>query len=148
MAETKPVDQFPLFADRLRKRWADGAARYGDASFGRPMVETVRQVLEELEDVPGWLFVLWVQARVAAGEVLDLAQRHELEEDFLRAMRVPRERRNAVQEIEWIAGCGFERWRSIRMTLAGVLHQLGTLQPACEATKGPRGSIRDPRSSD
>lgn len=148
MAETKTVDQFPLFADRLRKRWAEGAARYGDASFGRPMVETVRQILEELEDVPGWLFVLWVQARVAAGEVLDLAQRRDLEEEFLRRMREHHDTRNAVQEVEWIAGCGFERWRNIRMTLAGVLHQLGTLQPAGEATKGPRGSIRDPRSSD
>lgn len=149
MAE--PVDQFPLFAERLRKRWAAGAARYGDASFSAPMVETVKQVLEELEDVPGWAFVLWLQARMQCGEAIDLQRRQDYEVEFLRAMRSSAEPRNVIDKIARLAGDAFHRWHCIRMTLAGIVHELAQHELAkvhSEVRKGPRGSMRDPRSSD
>lgn len=137
---------FTLFAERLRKRWAGGAKRYGDASFRATMAETCRQVMEELEDVPGWSFVLWLQARMHCGEAIDLARRQDYEAEFLAAMRSAREPRNAVDKIARLAGDAFHRWHAIRLMLAGILHDLA--QVRCDATKGPRGSIRDPRSSD
>lgn len=115
---------FATFSDRLRKRWADGAKRYGDQSFATPMTETCRQIMEELEDVPGWAFVLWIQARIACGEAIDLTRRQDYEAEFLRAMRVDREPRNAVERIEQLAGSAFYRWHLMRTGLHDIITQL------------------------
>lgn len=142
-----PLDSaFTLFAERLRKRWAAGAKRYGDASFSQSMTDTCRQITEELEDVPGWAFVLWLQSRMHCGEVIDLQRRQDYEGEFLRAMRSSVEPRNAVDKIARLAGDAFHRWHVIRLTLDGIVRDLAQVRG--DATKGPRGSIRDPRSSD
>lgn len=48
----------------LRKRWKAGAREYGDRSFFRSPLETVDQVLDEVADIAGWAFVLWVQLKL------------------------------------------------------------------------------------
>lgn len=115
---------FATFSDRLRKRWDAGAKRYGDQSFAAPMTETCRQIMEELEDVPGWAFVLWIQARIACGEAIDLTRRQDYEAEFLRAMQSNKEPRNVVERIAQMAGDDFYRWHNRRMALAGVVHEL------------------------
>lgn len=54
----------------LRKRWKAGAREYGDRSFFRPPFETVDQVLDEVADVAGWAFVLWVQLKLRLDNVV------------------------------------------------------------------------------
>lgn len=118
------VQAFSLFAERLRKRWAAGAQQYGDASFHRPLADTCRQIMEELEDVPGWAFVLWLQARITAGEAIDLTRRADYEAEFLAAMQSNKEPRNVVERIAQMAGDDFYRWHNRRLALAGVVHEL------------------------
>lgn len=124
-----PLDSaFTLFAERLRKRWADGAKRYGDQSFAAPLTETCRQIMEELEDVPGWAFILWIQVRHRCGEAIDLTRRQDYEAEFLRSMRVDREPRNAVERIEQLAGSAFYRWHLVRTGLHDIITQLKAVQ--------------------
>lgn len=52
------------FVAMLRKRWKSGARTYGDGSFYRPVPETVDQILDEVADIAGWAFVLWVQLKL------------------------------------------------------------------------------------
>lgn len=47
------------FLYRLQKRLQKGAVEYGDASFDKPIPETIEQLMEEVEDIAGWAFVLW-----------------------------------------------------------------------------------------
>lgn len=115
---------FATFSDRFRERLANGAVRYGDKSFGKPMVETCRQIMEELEDVPAWAFILWIQARIACGEVIDLTKRQDYEAEFLRAMRSVSEPRNAIERIEQLAGSAFYRWHLVRTGLHDIITQL------------------------
>lgn len=65
------------FVAMLRKRWKAGAREYGDRSFFRPKAETVDQVLDEIADVAGWSFVLWVQLRLRFDAMLDAAAKIE-----------------------------------------------------------------------
>ncbi len=115
---------FATFSERLRKRWSAGAKRYGDQSFAAPMTETCRQIMEELEGVPGWAFILWIQARMRCGEAIDLTKRQDYEAEFLRAMRGDREPRNAVERIEQLAGSAFYRWHLVRTELHNIITQL------------------------
>jgi len=49
------------FTTRLRARLDAGAREYGDASFQRPAAELIDEIQQELEDVAGWGFLLWVR---------------------------------------------------------------------------------------
>lgn len=60
------------FLDTLAARLAAGAAEYGNASFSRPAPETTAEILDEVLDVAGWAYVLWVQMRQRL-EALELA---------------------------------------------------------------------------
>jgi hypothetical protein len=53
--------EFDVFADAVADRLEHGAQAYRDRSFERPSVELVGEVLEELEDVAGWAFLLWTR---------------------------------------------------------------------------------------
>jgi len=62
------------FVTRLRARLNAGSIEYGNASFERPAAELIDEIQQELEDVAGWGFLLWLRlsrlrahvARVAA----------------------------------------------------------------------------------
>lgn len=58
------------FKKRLDARWAKGAKEYGDASFGESPAATTEQILQEIEDIAGWAFVLWVQMLQRVSSVL------------------------------------------------------------------------------
>ena len=49
------------FTARLRARLEAGAREYGDTSFSRPAAELIDEIQQELEDVAGWGFLLWVR---------------------------------------------------------------------------------------
>jgi hypothetical protein len=50
--------QFIEFAARVKKRLDAGHLEYGDGSFERPPQELLDEILEEIEDIMGWSFVL------------------------------------------------------------------------------------------
>lgn len=54
---------WPEFRDRMRNRLEAGAIEYGDASFTRPARLLSNEIEEELLDVVGWAFMLWVRVR-------------------------------------------------------------------------------------
>jgi hypothetical protein len=147
---TPNLDEFALWSSRLRERWARGAERYGDASFACPIDETVQQILEEVEDVAGWLFVLWIQARRLRGDVIDTAQREQLQEEFLRAAKVQNDAIRcgiwSVSLIEYQANRCFERWKQMRIGLARIVELSGRRE--LEQPRGRRGSSHTARSSD
>ncbi len=88
------------FFDRLRERLARGYEEYGDGSFDKP--GTPEQILEEILDLSGWGFVLYVQfrRRLAA---LEEATR-ELEPAPLRCMHC--EGTGVVRIEEQLFPCG------------------------------------------
>lgn len=73
MASRKVVDLwFSGLSRTLSTRWAKGAREYGDRSFSEPARKLADEILEELADVIGWLFVLWhaqVVERLTHGRV-------------------------------------------------------------------------------
>ena len=57
-----PAD-FDDFVRAVDARLAKGAQQYGDSSFSRPEDEIIRELQEELEDVAGWAFIMWLRLR-------------------------------------------------------------------------------------
>lgn len=51
------------FLDLLAARLEAGRREYGDASLLRSPAELVGEIEEELLDVAGWAFVLWLRVR-------------------------------------------------------------------------------------
>jgi hypothetical protein len=64
------TDLIEDFTSRVKERLRAGAVEYGDASFGRSMPSTAQEILQEIEDVAGWAFVMWVQMRRRLAGVL------------------------------------------------------------------------------
>jgi hypothetical protein len=54
---------FADFAAAIGRRLEKGRKAYGDRSFDLASPRLVDEVLEELEDVAGWSFVLWCRLR-------------------------------------------------------------------------------------
>ena len=52
------------FIEALRARLDAGRREYGPQSFTRSPVELRGEIEEELLDVAGWAFVLWVRVRL------------------------------------------------------------------------------------
>jgi len=57
----KYPDRFPAFVAKVQDRLHMGAEAYGDRSFERPPAEIVEEIQEELEDVCGWSYCLWLR---------------------------------------------------------------------------------------
>jgi hypothetical protein len=62
------------FVAAVERRLEKGAAVYGDRSFDLASPRLLDEVLEELEDVSGWSFVLWCRLR-RIRDVLAFAER-------------------------------------------------------------------------
>lgn len=54
-----PAEQWPIFTEEVFSRLLIGARTYGDKSFSRDPAELCGEMLQELDDVMGWGFVLW-----------------------------------------------------------------------------------------
>ena len=67
---SRPQDRWPDFAEAVRARLEKGQVEYADRSFRRPPEELLGEIEEELADVCGWAFVLWVRLQ-ALGERLE-----------------------------------------------------------------------------
>lgn len=57
------LDHADEFFRQIRERLKAGAREYGDASFQRPDAELHREIEEEILDIAGWSYVLWVKLR-------------------------------------------------------------------------------------
>lgn len=69
-----PLELFDTFAARVKERLQKGREEYGDRSFSKEPSELFGEINEELLDVMGWTFVLWL--RLARIESI---QRNELQ---------------------------------------------------------------------
>ena len=58
-----PEEEREHFLSELNARLDAGAHEYGDASFNRPIASTLSELEDEVLDVAGWAFVMWVQLR-------------------------------------------------------------------------------------
>ncbi len=54
-------DRWPDFAAATDSRLKQGAREYGDRSFDLASTSLLDEIREELEDVAGWAFILWVR---------------------------------------------------------------------------------------
>jgi hypothetical protein len=54
---------WPEFETLMKARLEAGAREYGDRSFRRPPSELVTEIEEEVLDIVGWAFMLWVRVR-------------------------------------------------------------------------------------
>jgi len=54
---------WPDFMSAIRNRMKAGLREYGDSSFTRPPTELAGEIEEELLDVCGWAFFLWLRVR-------------------------------------------------------------------------------------
>jgi len=59
--KTVGLDAWPDFMETIRKRLEAGKREYGDSSFTRPASELAGEIEEELLDVAGWAFFLWLR---------------------------------------------------------------------------------------
>src|SRR3990172_2645641 len=58
-----PLVSFPSFCAAIAGRLEQGRKEYGDRSFLRPVGDLLGEIEQELFDVAGWAFVLWVRVR-------------------------------------------------------------------------------------
>lgn len=136
--------------DFLRARLRKGSDEYGNDSFLRGPVETSREIQEEVIDVAGWCFVLWVQVKqrfryrdLTAALLEDLTTEYLLrlrtclargvqpsanpsygtEQDFLRA-------------IEALAVRAIRDWQDLQVRLSKLLSSLWNIPSSRRACVG------------
>ena len=77
---------FESWSEAIEHRCHDGRRRYGDKSFTRSPLELVREVMEEIADIPGWSWILAQHQDLSAGQrrqvITALAKAYELQRDF------------------------------------------------------------------
>lgn len=66
------------FIARLRERWKHGGSVYGEVSFRLPPLATAEEILQEVEDLAGWAFILWCQISERLGAVLVAVEKSRL----------------------------------------------------------------------
>lgn len=76
------LKEWPAFEAAMQERLREGYKQYGDWSYDRP-IDTkeglLRMVEEEVMDIVGWSFILWVRLRdlARAAEGGDIEGREE-----------------------------------------------------------------------
>lgn len=63
--EPSPLSHWDEFSRTLRDRLDVGRKEYGDRSFSRDPAELIGEIEQELLDVCGWAFVLWIRLKAA-----------------------------------------------------------------------------------
>jgi len=61
--ENDPMAAWPEFMEAIKKRLEAGKREYGDSSFTRSASELAGEIEEELLDVAGWAFFLWLKIK-------------------------------------------------------------------------------------
>ena len=57
----RPLAAWPEFMEAIRQRLEKGKKEYGDSSFTRPPPELAEEIEEEILDICGWAFFLWLR---------------------------------------------------------------------------------------
>lgn len=55
--------QYPEFCAAIEKRLHVGAVDYGDKSFDLDSPTVMEEIEQEILDINGWSFILWVRSR-------------------------------------------------------------------------------------
>lgn len=143
------------FLDRLQARLETGTAEYGNRSFLRQPAELVDEVLQELLDVVGWIYILWAKAdRKLRGPQPEATQRGA----FLFQLRHRLSRRDrgvpqgqhleaALVDLEVLAIDAFETAQRVEERLQAVARAL-EVAPDFTPSRGRRGGGATPRSGD
>lgn len=151
-------DAIGTFVENLRVRLAEGSAKYGNRSAARPVRDIVGEIDEELIDVPGWLYIMWVQAmrKAAAGDPLPedhLRQVYveNLRQRLIRGDRDPGRRalsglQHLAIDIECLAVDAFAAGEAIKRRLLPIAREIEAAIPTDHRRRGKRGSYTDPRS--
>lgn len=129
------------FAEEARRRLRKGAEDYGDRSFAMDLGSLNSEILNELVDVPGWCFVLWIKLRGGPDAFPD---REAVQRQFFEAVRqriVNRDTNSrpaesladCLAEVERVAAIGACAWNVIGQRLSAlrmaVLEQMPYLGP-------------------
>lgn len=151
------------FLDGVRGRLAKGADEYGDRSFSRNEFTNVTEVLDEQLDTAGWLFVLWIQARLHARGVRELQKPllARMQREFLTAVTqwvelglevtpetAPLTTVGACcDELTKLAAGAYLSWRALRQRLNRVVSCLTQIpvsnQVPDDDKRGRRGGYTD-----
>jgi len=59
----KYAEYWPQFNLAMQNRLVRGHQEYGNASFSRSEKELLRELQEEVLDIAGWGFILWVRLK-------------------------------------------------------------------------------------
>lgn len=148
------------FLAALAMRLVAGARDYGDASFGRAIADTVREIDQECVDTVGWLFVLWAQLARHGGSQMRGAQERGAWLDNLGRRLRDGDREEfplghlslgrARSMVEVLAVDAFEWRQAARARLDVIVAQI-EIERQIELDRqyrARRGSTRDPRSDD
>lgn len=151
---------FQLLSWQLQARWKQGHLEYGDRSFAQPASELRFEVLQELVDVVGWLFVLWRSRQVQRGLAKDrrrserrflaAVRRHVLIGDLAqRSIAKITSEADVLCEIERLAALASLQWNEVEKRLALICGAVAALQQPTEthitdeAHRGQRGGVRE-----
>lgn len=143
------------FLDRLRERLEAGALEYGNRSFLRQPAELVDEVVQELLDVVGWVYILWAKVdRKLRGAQPEQTQRgaflYQLRHRLARRDRgVPQGQHleAALVDLEVLAIDAFETAQRVEERLQAVARAL-EVAPDFTPSRGRRGGAGTSRSGD
>ena len=86
MSSPKPLwkQWWPQFEEVMKERLQRGHEEYGDNSFDLSPIELMGEIREELLDIVGWGFLLWVRLTELQGEAVhqDIAEESNEDEDI------------------------------------------------------------------
>jgi hypothetical protein len=157
--ERKPAQLAPhwwthlcwAFDARLNK----GAAEYGDESFDLPLLDLRTEILEELVDAVGWLFLAWCRVQSPRLKRAAAATRKR----FLERVRIrlqtgawTQHEPDPAREVERLAALAACQWASMRQDLEGLMSAVRDIEfarcpksqpPAGDAYIGRRGGLSE-----
>ncbi len=65
------LSMFPAFVEAVRSRLDAGRVTYGDSSFTMPVSQVGNEIAQELMDLCGWSFILWLRVESLQAELAD-----------------------------------------------------------------------------
>lgn len=95
----KHDQEWAEFITAIHARLEAGEREYGDGSFRKGQSKLVGEVLEELEDVCGWSFVLWCRVKKLTAKSAGRTEVDHDVNDVAPVLSVVRPDKDAVQEL-------------------------------------------------
>lgn len=64
-----PLARYGAFSAAIASRLAQGAQAYGDRSFSRDLGSLLGEIEQEILDIAGWSYILWVRIHTIRAQV-------------------------------------------------------------------------------